>query len=149
MTPLRSRRLPQLTSKPSCAYSPLGVDAASTISVGAAFRCLQVGLGFAGGLVVPGGVGRRYELAVPDGAGRRYELAAPGRQAVRTGSAGASALVVPGGAGRRYELAVPDGAGRRYELAALGQQMRRGAQSAVGDRCGGDAGAGEGALGDA
>ena len=92
MTPLRSRRLPQLTSKPSCAYSPLGVDAASTVWWA-----------------------RRFAVC-------RWD-------------AGASALVVPGGAGRRYELAVPGRQSPRW-------QMCRGAQSAVGDRCGGDAVAG-------
>ena len=69
MTPLRSRRLPQLTSKPSCAYCPLGVDAASTISVGAAFRCLQVG--------------RRGEWSGSTGWGG---------QAVRTGGAGSAGV---------------------------------------------------------
>ncbi len=103
MTPLRSRRLPQLTSKPSCAYSPLGVDAAVYRLVGAAFRCLQVGLGFAGGLVVPGGVGRRYELAVP---GRQ----SPGWHSLQSAT-GAGAMPVPGFA---------------KQSAVLGQQMRRG-----------------------
>ena len=106
MTPLRSRRLPQLTSKPSCAYSPLGVDAASTVWW--ARRSL-----FAGGVRVCGwsgstGWGGQAVRTGGDGWGG---------QAVRTGSAGAAESEV--------------------------------AQSAVDDRCGGDAGAGAGALGDA
>lgn len=64
MTPLRSRRLPQLTSKPSCAYSPLGVDAASTVWWARRFAVCRWDAG-ASALVVPGGVGRRCELAVP------------------------------------------------------------------------------------
>ena len=99
MTPLRSRRLPQLTSKPSCAYSPLGVDAASTVWWARRFAVCRWDAG-ASALVVPGGAGRRYELAVTDGAGRRCELAAPGRQSPRWHSlqltTGAGAMPVPG-----------------------------------------------------
>ena len=122
MTPLRSRRLPQLTSKPSCAYSPLGVDAASTVWWARRFAVCRWDAG-ASALVVPGGVGRRCELAVPavpGGVGRRCLLAVPGRQ--RRGGTVCSR--------RPGQGAVPC-PGFAKQGAVLGQQMRRGAQSAV------------------